>query len=258
MIGEKPMKKIYIINFSPTGTSLKVAEQIVEKLDYKKISIDLCEEISNDIQIEHDSICIFSMPCYGGRIPQTAIKRLAHIQGSKTVAVVCVTFGNRAFEDALLELADSVESNGFQVIAGGAIATEHSIMHIYGQGRPDDLDKEEIKKFSMNINKKLKSCKLDRPSFPGNRPYKEWNGAKTPIIVDEMTCINCGLCALKCPVKAISSDGRKVKEEVCINCMRCIKLCPQKSRSLSEIFVSTLIQHLNSACEERKANEFYL
>ena len=40
MIGEKPMKKIYIINFSPTGTSLKVAEQIVEKLDYKKISID--------------------------------------------------------------------------------------------------------------------------------------------------------------------------------------------------------------------------
>ena len=76
---------------------------------------------------------LFNALLYGGRrIPETAVQRLLDIHGSNMLAVVCVTFGNRAYEDALLELADCVEAKmAFKVIAGCAVATEHNIMHVF-------------------------------------------------------------------------------------------------------------------------------
>lgn len=251
------MNQLYNITFSPTGTSLYVAQQIAEAFDSEPTLIDLCEEITEDIQIEQESVCIFSVPCYGGRIPLTAAERLSHIHGMGTPAIVCVTFGNRAFEDALLELADCAEASGFRVTAGCAVATEHNIMHIFGAGRPDSTDQRELQQFSIAVAQNIKNGKTARPVLPGNRPYKERHTSITTISVDENKCISCGLCALKCPVKAISENGLHVDENVCINCMRCIKICPEKSRSISEEYVAALIQKLGSACKERKENEFY-
>lgn len=251
------MSKISLITFSPTGTSLMVGEQIANEFEGEKVSIDLCEEIIGDIQMDREDIAIISLPCYGGRIPTTAKERLRRIFGNGARAIVCVTYGNRAFEDALLELADTVTENGFQVIAGCAAVTEHNIMHVFGQGRPDGEDLEEIQQFSKEVVKKLKEKRFDELHIPGNRPYKELHAAKTNILVDETTCISCGICASKCPVKAISADGLHVDMDVCINCMRCIKICPKKSRKISEEFVATLTQRLQSACEERKENQFF-
>lgn len=249
---------IYNITFSPTGSSMTVAEQMIEVFDGEKTVIDLCEDITEEINIEPEDVCVFSVPCYGGRIPQTARERIQKIQGTKTPAVVCVTFGNRAFEDALLELADVVCANGFEVIGGCAVVTEHNIMHIYGKGRPDTLDKEQIRQFGMDIIQKLKGDKIEKPEFPGNQPYKEWHGITVPIFVDEDICTNCGSCAVRCPVQAISKDGRTVDKTVCISCMRCITICPKKCRSVAEEYVNGLIEKVGTACEGRKENKFYL
>lgn len=252
------MNQLYMISFSPTGTSRRVAEGIAEAFSNEKTVVDLCEETVGEMQIGKEDICIFSAPCYGGRIPQTAAERLSHIHGEQTPAIVLITFGNRAFEDALLELADSVEKNGFRVIAGCAVSAEHNIMHIFGQGRPDGLDWKEIRRFSNAAAEKINAGETERPLLPGSRPYKERHGGKPPILVNEKTCVKCGLCAQKCPVKAISPDGRHLKEELCIACMRCIQLCPQNSRSIPKTYVDGLIQRLGDACRERKRNEFYL
>lgn len=252
------MNKLHIISFSPTGTSLGVAEQIADAFEMEKAVVDLCKEKDGEIQIGEEAVCVFSGPCYGGRIPQTMAGRLSRIHGGKTPAIVCVTFGNRAFEDALLELADRVEANGFQVIAGCAVSAEHNIMRVFGQGRPDTADREEIRGFSAEAVQKLKEGRTDRPDLPGSRPYKERHGGNAPILVDENTCVSCGLCARECPVKAISPNGRRVDGTVCVNCMRCIKICPKKSRSLPKEYVDALVQRLRPACEGRKANEFYL
>lgn len=252
------MNQLNTISFSPTGTSRRVAEGIAEAFSNEKTVVDLCEETAEEIRIEKENICIFSAPCYGGRIPQTAAERLSHIYGEQTPAIVCITFGNRAFEDALLELADSVERNGFRVIAGCAVSAEHNIMHVFGQGRPDSLDWKEIRRFSNAAAEKIKAGETGRPLLPGSHPYKERHAGKPPILVNEKTCVGCGLCAQKCPVKAISPDGRHLKEELCIACMRCIQLCPQNSRSIPQTYIDALIQRLGDACQGRKENEFYL
>lgn len=252
------MRKLYNINFSPTGSSLKVAEEIAKAFDIEKEIIDLCEKTDKELFMDQDDICIFSAPCYGGRMPETAEKRISHIHGKETSAIVCITFGNRAFEDALLEMADCVEANGFQVVAGCAVATEHNIMHIFGRGRPDASDIDEIRKFSLEAARKVKDGKTYRPLFSGNYPYKERHGAKMPVLVNEKTCISCGSCSQKCPVKAISEDGMQTDSERCINCMRCINVCPKQSRYLPEESVTALIQRLEKACKSKKSNEFYL
>lgn len=252
------MEKLYSITFSPTGTSQFVAEKIAEAFNSIPEHIDICNEIHEEIHIEQQSVCIFSVPCYGGRVPQVAINRLSHIHARGATAIICVTYGNRAFEDALLELADCVESTGFNVIAGCAIIGEHNIMHIYGTGRPNPSDQKEIEQFSNKVIEKINAGLKNRPAFPGNRPYKEYHVAQTEILVDKGACINCGQCALMCPTQAISKDGLQFDRNACINCMRCIELCPKKCRSISDEFVSALIQKVGKACESPKENQFYL
>ena len=110
------------------------------------------------IEIEGDSICIFSVPCYGGRIPRTAAERLLKIRGNQTPAIVCVTFGNRAFEDALLELADIVQMQGFSVFAGCGAATEHNIMGIFGRDVRTGLTERRCIIFHADVLKNFRKA----------------------------------------------------------------------------------------------------
>ncbi len=203
------MKNIYTVTFSPTGTSKMVAGLISSAFDGEKIDIDLCMEKNRKLTADGDDLCVFSLPCYGGRVPHTAAERLAGICGQSTPAIICVTFGNRDFEDSLLELSDIVSENGFRVISACAASTEHNIIRVFGAGRPDETDIKEIKQFAADsLDKIISGCRKS-PYIPGNRPYKQWKAGDTPIITDKDRCTGCGICSSMCPVQAISPDGKK-------------------------------------------------
>jgi NAD-dependent dihydropyrimidine dehydrogenase PreA subunit len=56
-----------------------------------------------------------------------------------------------------------------------------------------------------------------------------------PIIVDEKKCVKCGLCAKKCPAKAIKLNPYpEIDKKKCIRCFCCIEVCPQHALSLKE------------------------
>ncbi len=61
-------------------------------------------------------------------------------KGNQTPAIAVVTYGNRDYEDALLELQTILEQNGFVVIGAAALIAEHSIVHSVGHDRPDEAD----------------------------------------------------------------------------------------------------------------------
>ena len=56
-----------------------------------------------------------------------------------------------------------------------------------------------------------------------------------PIVVDEDKCTKCGLCARKCPAKAIKLNPfPEINKKKCIRCFCCMEVCPQHALSLKE------------------------
>ncbi len=249
--------RVFHITFSPTGTSKQAGARIARAFGEEIRTVDLCAGTPQEPLFRADDVCVFSAPCYSGRVPETAAKRLADLRGDHTPAVVCVAFGNRAFEDALLELADIVSANGFSVIAGCAVVTHHNIMRAYGIGRPDADDLAALDAFAAAAAEKRRRGDPSRPVFPGNRPYRGVSGGFTPIEVGE-SCTRCGLCERDCPVGAIDAAHWPADPDRCIGCMRCIARCPTNSRHRPAENLRALTERLREACESPKANAFFL
>ena len=204
--------KFYEICFSPTGGTKKAADILSNELSSEIHPIDLTDSKQDfsDISLSDDDTAVIAVPSYGGRVPEPAVSRLASIIGNGAKAVLVCVYGNRAYEDTLIELSDTAKKSGFQVIAGIAAIAEHSIMHQYATGRPDDKDRKELQGFAEKILTKINGSPSDMsgPQIPGNHPYKKAGGAALVPKADHR-CNACGLCAEKCPAQAINRDKPK-------------------------------------------------
>ena len=253
--------KLFKIYFSPTGGTKKVADLISRQFDFETTEIDLSnnmEDFSKFIFSEKD-LCIIAVPSFGGRVPMAAMSNIKKLNGNGSKIILVATYGNRAYEDVLLELKDTLTTLGFFCIAAIASVTEHSIMHQFATGRPDLQDKEELIRFSSEIKEVLKHGEVTKDLYvPGNNPYKEYK--VIPLVPQvRQECEKCGLCATKCPVDAISKDNPMlVDKEKCISCMRCVAICPNKARSVNEESLLAISKKLEKACSERKMNELFL
>lgn len=253
------------IVFSPTGGTRKIADilgdALVEQLGVTAAeSIDLTDPFldETDIVVPADDLVIIAMPCFSGRVPEIAMKRLLRIKGSDAKCVVVNVYGNRAFDDALLEMENGAIAAGFEVISAIAAIAEHSIMHQFATGRPDDTDKKKLVEFAARIAKQVSGEeKTSTPPVPGNDPYKK---ASTVPLVPKITgeCVSCGKCAERCPVTAINSVDFDADKSLCIACMRCIEVCPQNARSVSKIMVKSASMAIRKVASIRKECELYV
>ena len=73
--------------------------------------------------------------------------RMKIISGYKTPCVPVAVFGNRAVDDALLEMSELAEKCGFVTVAGCEMVAPHSIDPQFGAGRPDASDKAKLHEF---------------------------------------------------------------------------------------------------------------
>ena len=71
------------------------------------------------------------------------LERLKEMEGGHAKTILAAVYGNRAFEDTL-ELEDTLVLAGFDCKAAVAAVAEHSIMHQFGQGRPDAEDEKSL------------------------------------------------------------------------------------------------------------------
>lgn len=226
------LRKVNLAYFSATGTTAKIVSAIERGLHVEeKSTICLTASSQEPIIIPNDELVIFGIPVFSGRVPGIARKGLEKIRGNNTPAIIACIYGNRDFDDALLELKDIVESNGFYVLSAAAFVAQHSIFPKVAQGRPDRSDLIQAEEFGANSMKVISTATENGPlKVKGNHPYR----AVKPIPLTPITgntCNSCGLCSKQCPVQAIDTNNpKKTDKNRCISCAHCIYICPKQSK----------------------------
>ena len=227
---------LHLVWFSATATTKYIISTIAAQFAVESVvKHDITKsKLNDDIHISSNDLLIVGMPVYAGRIPAIAVNALNKFKGNKTPAVIACVYGNRDYDDALLEIKDILQTNNFTVISAGAFIAQHSIFPAVGASRPDEKDKEIITTFGKKSATLISSLdtvnNLPDINVKGNRPYKKHNKVPLTPKVDKK-CDKCGVCIKVCPTDAIPSFNPRITfGRQCIACARCIALCPQQAR----------------------------
>lgn len=259
-----------LVCFSPTQTTRTILQSIAEGFaaeEAEVVDFTLPKDRARQLPPFRDSLVLLGVPVYAGRVPLEAAEYLSTLTASQTPAVVVVVYGNRAYDDALLELSDIAAGAGFLPLAAGAFIGEHSFSTAetpLAPGRPDDRDIAQAEAFGARIKGKLERLTsfgdAAPVSVPGNFPYrKRVRLLKAAPATSIELCTQCGECAPICPTGAIDKDDAiQTDREKCILCCSCIRACPENARFTQDAEVRAITDRLLRTCLERREPETFL
>jgi len=257
-----------LVTFSPTGGAEHIGECIargISEAEFDHIDLTPAAAADSAPRIVSGDVAVIAVPVYYGRVPDTAARRLRRLRGCATPAVLVVVYGNRAYEDALVELREIAVGIGFEPVAAAAFVAEHSFSTAaspLATGRPDLSDLERAVNFG-----KLVRDRLDRMAevetqisldIPGNRPYRDKpDRVPTTPRTNPEACDLCGDCAKSCPTGAISvTDEVNTDPDACILCCACIRACPNGGRIIDGEWYEGITAKLAGLCAEPRKPEF--
>lgn len=264
---------LHTITFSPTRTSSRIAEAIASGM----LDISSCGTLTHDLTYLSDTVCsipsddiaIIAAPVYGGKMAPVAKTRMAGFKAQGTPCILVAVYGNRAFENALNDMADFVRSLGFIPVAAGAFVGEHSYSTAetpIASGRPDADDLLAAGSFGRTIGSRLRDGSLepvdtallhDIPSPVESidnfrsfvMDYQRQQATAPRQYLPEINtdiCDQCGVCVDICPTGAIGDDCRSLDASLCIKCCACVKSCPSQARTLHSPFAPVLSRNFSA------------
>lgn len=236
--------------FSPTDTTKKIVSEIAAELSkamdreiptINTIDFTLPGARTTPLSFLQDDLVIVGVPVYAGRVPNVLLKYLNSISGDGALAISVVVYGNRNYDDALIELRDILEFDGFKVVAGGAFIGEHSFSKTLAKNRPDAKDLAIARDFANQIYTKIfTQNNLESVLVKGNSPYRKYympkNKDGSPVDIRKVTpktnsdCTDCKLCVQVCPMGSIDDEDVTKLNGICIKCGACLKKCPVQAK----------------------------
>lgn len=241
------LKKIWAVYFSGTGTTRRTVERIasglaeklslpVEKVDFSRPPVR-----QQELRFDGADLVVLGTPVYAGRVPNVLLPFLQEkIVGGGALAVPVVLFGNRAYDDALMELRNILAADGLHPVAAAAFVGEHSFSRTLGQGRPNENDEALMDEFAAktaDLVRRLPAAPEKPVAVGGQEPLRPYytprdragnhiNILKVKPKTDMTRCGGCGLCAEMCPMGSIDPTDVSAVRGICIKCCACVKGCP--------------------------------
>lgn len=242
-------KRVWAMYWSATDTTKRVVTAVAAQaaqalgLPLEEYDFTLPGARQGAPAFTADDLVVFGTPTYAGRVPNVLLKYLATVQGHGAAAVPVVTFGNRAFDDSLIELRDILTAQGFVPFAAAAFVGEHSFSTTLAAGRPDADDLAQAAQFGRDLTARLAEVHADTPpiAVPGRaqderKYYQPRDRAGNPVDIRKVkpktaeACDDCGLCAKLCPMGSIDPADVRNYIGICIKCGACIKKCPKGAK----------------------------
>jgi ferredoxin len=268
------IKLLKLAYFSPTGTTKKIVEAIAQGISHSAaeiVDITRPDGRERQLQTSENELLLIGAPVYFGRVQNAAIEWLRTIKAHNTPTVCVVVYGNREYDDALLELKDTMVKAGCRPIAGAAFIGEHSFSGSetpIAAGRPDADDLRRAKSFGREIMEKISAIPsinhIAALTIPGKYPYIDMADNKNrlssiDLVAVDNSCVQCGVCAQHCPVGAIDSkSSASIDRSVCILCNACIKACPRNARKMNNDMLNNIALRLSQTCQARKEPIYFL
>lgn len=255
--------KMGAIYFSPTGSTKYIVRKIMDELPFEKEEYDITPFVQDKFSREFrkGELAIIGIPVFSGRVPGAALSRLQNLKGNHTPAVLVAVYGNRNYDDALLELKNTLEENGFIPLAAGAFIAEHSIARNIAVGRPNSHDLETIAAFGKNVAAKI--AHIHPGAAPaievkGSYPYRKYESV--PIVPKANNkCNACGTCANECPTGAIPKKRlKRADKSLCMGCMRCVYVCPQNARDISSFMKKMATRMILKKCDGERQPKIFI
>ena len=162
-------KTVWAAYFSATNTTKKVVTQIARRLSQQTACpmeiYDFTHPQARKTPkaFAPGDLVVFGTPVYAGRVPNLLIRFVAAVQGNGALAVPVVCYGNRNYDDALMELRNTLEAGGFHTVAGGAFSCQHAFSLTQAAGRPDRSDLTIASGFADQIFRKVEAREGQRP-----------------------------------------------------------------------------------------------
>jgi len=268
------IESVKLVYFSPTGTTEKIVEGVARGINYSSLErVDITKPGNRKQRLvtSEDELLIIGVPVYFGRVQVNAIEWLNTVKGCDTPTVCIVVYGNREYDDALLELKETMIGRGCTPIACAAYIGEHSFSNPQtpiATGRPDAADIVHAESFGEKIRDKMLSVAsidfIKEISVPGKFPYQDTTESRERLSVVDMiavdsNCMQCGECAQICPVSAIDfENSSSVDKGKCILCHACIKHCLTNARTVKDDMIKNIALRLSGALQARKEPVLFL
>lgn len=264
------IESLKLVCFSPTGTSKTIVQAVARGINQgapELIDITMPDARKQPLRTSEKELLVVAVPVYAGRVPALLLDWLNAVNAQDTPAVCIVVYGNREYDDALVELRDILKNRGCVPVACAAFIGEHSFSGSdtpIAVSRPDGDDLNRAETFGRQAAEKLLSISsvknIQDIKVPGTPPCE----AAPPLLPADFIavsdkCTLCGICAESCPVGAIDLEATVSHDtEKCILCCACIKNCPENAITMKPGKAKDIAIRLSETCRKRKEPEFFL
>lgn len=270
--------KVTAVYYSAVGSTKAVTEKIAgliaEKLGVPTDSYDytLPDSRTKTQNYGPSDLVVFGTSVYAGRVPNKLLPAVQNcFKADGALAVPVVTFGNRNFDNGLIELRNELENNGFHTVAGAGIACRHVFSEKLAPGRPDEADWTAIEKFAVSAAEKVMnlteipapvSVRGDDPVGPYYTPLgtdgKPAVFLKAKPLTKAELCDSCGICVKACPMGSIDAADPSLVSGICIKCQACVKKCPAGAKYFDDPAFLSHVAMLEQNYTRRAEPEFFL